>query len=244
MRNFQLANRRGRSAAFFVALVSTWGMCCAGPMLQVSRVAWQGLSDEERAIIQQSNVVEIKEPGTFGTIIDTQGVDESTPGTTGGAVLGGAIAEASYIDRAFKPGNNYSAKNQLGVTILGAMLGSALDKPAVQQYHFRYALKLSNGEIQSFDSVQASAFRHPTGLCLSIPDLSPISQSICTQTTEDLRRAFTPVSAGTSPTAGATTLQPVKNVQSEPPHVTCRLGNLAPVVTSTEKCLAIGGVAQ
>jgi hypothetical protein len=243
-RKFQIANRCGWRTAFFFALVSGCGLCDAAPMLQVSRGAWQGLSDEERAVIQRDHVVEINEPGTFGVIIDTQGVDESTPGTTGGAALGGAIAEASYIDRAFKPGNNYSAKNQLGITILGAMLGSTLDKPAVQQYHFRYALKLSNGEIQSFDSVQASAFRHPTGLCLSIPDLSPISQGICTQTSEDLRRVLILASVGIPATLGTPIGQPAANAQAGASQVICRLGNLAPVTTTAEKCSIIGGVAQ
>lgn len=115
----------------------------------------------------------------FGIVIDNQGINESSPGTNGGAFLGSAIGNAAYIDHSFRPGNNYSALTQLGAGIIGAILGSQLDSPAVSQYHFRYALRLHNGEIVYRDSVQQDAFRHPAGVCLRIADLRPVLQYLC-----------------------------------------------------------------
>jgi outer membrane lipoprotein SlyB len=224
-------------------VVGSVGHCYAQDMLKVSRTAWQALSNEERAAIQATRLVDVRDPGTFGVVADNQGIDESTPGTTGGAALGGAVAQAAYIDRAFKPGNNYFAKNQLAVGILGAIIGSSLDKAPVQQFHFRYAIKVESGDFQTIDAVQASPFRHPVGLCVSLPELIQQPQGLCTNTGADLRRLYASLAAvqsqainapqGTN--AGGTSTMP------SPAPVMCKLGNLAPVPTTEAKCKAIGG---
>lgn len=213
-------------------------------LLRVSAVAWRSLTPEERAAVQRVRVVEIREAGTYGVIVDTQGVDESTPGTTGGAALGAAFAEASYIDRALQPGNSYSAKTQLGVTLLGALAGSALDSRPVPRFHLRYAVKLADGEIRMVDAMQADAFRLPTGMCVSLPDLAQIGQSACTHSADDLRRLY----VGTQDAApAASLLTPLPTESRVAPaslplgRVSCRLGSLPPVQTTPEKCSSIGG---
>ena len=204
--------------------------------LTVSRAAWEGLSPDERAILQNHRVINVREAGTYGLVIDNQGVDQSQPGTTSGAYLGSTVSQAAYIDRAFRGNNNYSALGQVGMGILGAVIGSTLDRPPVQQYQFRYALKLSNGEIASFDSVQYHAFRHPAGICLSIPDLSPISQSVCNHTSDDLRRLHL-VAALTPPVNRlAVPLTPQSSL------VQCKAGNQPPFSTTAEVCKTIGGI--
>jgi outer membrane lipoprotein SlyB len=237
-----------------LCLICTSG-ATADEIIKVSRSAWEGLNESERASIQSTKIVEIRDTGTYGTIVDNQGVDESTPGTNAGANIGAAMGQAAYIDRAFKPGNNYSAKNQVGAAILGAMVGAALDKPAIQQFHFRYAVKLADGEIRFVDSVQSNAFRHPGGLCVSIPDLFQLPQSVCNFATADLKRAYLSpagmtmhseevASKAPAPLAGAT--QRVPDSQSSPAGlstVMCKLGNLSPVQTTADKCVSIGGTA-
>ena len=94
-------------------------------------------------------------------------------------MVGSALGSAAYIDRAFRPGNNYSAVAQLGAGLLGAIVGAQLDRRAVSQYRFRYALRRRDGEIVYGDSVQQDAFRHPVGMCLRITDLLPVSQTLC-----------------------------------------------------------------
>lgn len=163
-----------RAFVLFVA------MFCVGANAQESikilRQAWKDISIDERNTIQQKYSVDLRDGNAYGLIIDNQGVNESTPGTSGGAVLGGAVGNAMYIDRAFKPGGNYSATTQLAAGILGAVIGSSLDKPANAQFHFRYALKLSSGDIVYRDSIQLDSFRHPAGMCLELSTLSPASQ--------------------------------------------------------------------
>lgn len=221
--------------------------------------AWSGLTPEERATIQRSHVIEVRDPSSFGVIVDSQGVDESMPGTSGGARLGGAVAEASYLDNAFKPGNNYSARGQLGAAVLGSLLGSALDAQAVQRHRLRYAVKLPDGEIRVLDSVQPNRFRLPAGLCVSVPDLAQIAQGVCSHASADLRRLHLAGALG-SGVANASVAPPPASVAAVPPEpdsgvraagadkltdptrlVSCRTANLAPVQTTLEKCNSIGG---
>jgi hypothetical protein len=237
---------------------SYWTLAClfamasvdvsAQDIIKVSRPAWDGLSSAERASIQSTKIVEARDVGTYGTIVDNQGVDESTPGTTSGAALGAAMGRAAYIDHAFKPNNDYSAKNQVGATILGAIIGSTLDKPAVQRFHFLYAVKLADGEIKFLDTVQGNAFRHPAGLCVSVPDLAQLPQSVCNYTAADLRRAYLPADVIPAASTHEAVKLPLAASASVADRavtpggvVTCKLGNLQPISTTAEKCNAIGG---
>jgi outer membrane lipoprotein SlyB len=165
--------------------------CFAQQLLRVSEAAWVGLNFEERAVVQRNFVVTLFEQNSFGTIIDNQAINESRPGTTGGAALGGAIGNAAYIDNALK-GGNYSAKSQLASGVMGAMLGSALDSAPESRFHFRYAVRLASGEVKYFDQVKGDAFRHPVGVCVSVPSIQLTDQQLCAQTTASLRAAYVP----------------------------------------------------
>lgn len=236
-----------------VSLMNPFALAVAQPILKVSSVAWQGLTPDEKSFIQGRYVVESVTSDAFGLIIDNQGVDKSTPGTSGGAVLGEAVGSAAYIDKAFS-GGNYSAKNHLGALLLGGLVGSALDSRPQSQYHFRYALKLGNGSIVYQDSYSSEPFRHPVGICVLLPAITIApEQHLCTQTTETLRGANVPSNVVQTalpivPTIGATskTIAPVKapsaEFDSKSELVSCRLNSLAPVRTTPEKCKLINGV--
>ena len=225
--------------------VSATKTASAPQAIKVLQSAWDALSTEERATLQQKYVIDLRDPSAYALTIDNQGVNESTVGTNDGAVLGGVVGSALYIDRAFKPGNNYSVGAQLAAGLLGAMIGSALDKPAVQQYHFRYAIKRHDGEIEYRDSVQSDAFRHPAGMCVELATLSPASQGLCTQTAGDVRKKYlSDASAQVSPAIQQGAAQRPKETLATPSalgQIDCKLGNLAPVSTTPEKCNAIGG---
>lgn len=221
----------------------------AQQQIKVSQSAWLELTSAERELIQKKFIIDLAEVDTFGIIIDNQGVNESTSGTNLGANLGGSVANAAYIDNAFK-NRNYSAKNQLAVGILGAMLGSALDSRPIAQYHYRYAVKQNNGNIRYFDEVNSDPFRHPVGVCVSVPNITLVNQQLCAQSAASLRSMYldAPVlktsvlqaseSAASSPTA----TQPITIDTSAPLSlVNCKLGTLAPVRTSAEKCELIKG---
>jgi len=217
--------------------------------IKVSQSAWLELTPTEREFIQKTHIVDLAEQDTFGTIIDNQGVNESTGGTSGGANLGGAVAHAAYIDNAIK-GGNYSAKSQLAYGILGAIAGSTLDSKPNTQYHYRYAVKLGSGDIKYFDETKSDPFRHPVGVCVSVPNIALVEQQLCTQTAAFLRTTYLNMPATqvvVAPAVAPTTLNKAAKQRIAPdlgsssPQVNCKLGTLAPVRTSAEKCELING---
>lgn len=223
----------------------------AQSVFKFAEPAWAGLSQPEKDIIQKSYLVEVAPLTTFGTIIDNQGVNESTPGTSGGAVLGSAVANAAYIDTAIR-GGNYSAKTQLGAILLGGILGSSLDGKGSSRFHQRYAVRLGDGNIQYFDEVSSNPFRHPVGVCVTVPNVSlAADQQLCSQSVAFLRARFlgqppmpppTLAVAATfvaSPNNGASAAAPAATDSTE--LVNCRLNSLAPVRTTAEKCNLING---
>lgn len=155
----------------------------------LSKGAWEELSAEEKAKLEGTHAIRTHEPDRYGVITDVQTVDQSTPGTTGGAALGGAVASAAYIDRSLR-GNSYSVGANLAVGLLGAMLGSAADTAPVQQHKTRYTVKLADGEVQYFDEVKADSFRHSPGVCIHVPEITLATQNLCNQTVDSVRKRY------------------------------------------------------
>ncbi|GEM_PF-1498083 len=234
----------------------------AQQLLKVVQPVWAALTQEEKDSVQKRFLVEVAQPESFGVIIDTQGVNESTPGTNAGAALGSAIGSATYVDRAFN-NQNYSAKSHLGAVLLGGLLGSALDAKPVQQFHYRYAVRFLNGNINYFDVVSADPFRHPAGVCVEVPAVFMLpDQGLCTQTVALFRGAYlgtpapavpvpppatvvvmpqvAPVVAPAGPAVTQAVSAPGGSAPS-PEFVMCKLNTLAPVRTTAEKCTLING---
>ena len=216
-------------------------------MLKVASPAWQGLSEDERIEIQQKYVIESVSGEGFGIIIDAQGVNRSTPGSNVGSTVGEAVGSATYIDKAFNSGN-YSAKNHLGAILLGGLLGAALDTKAQTLFHFRYAIKNGLGNITYQDAYSSDPFRHSLGVCVLLPELTVTAeQHLCTQTTNTLRNAYLNGAPATiindsNQSATRTLKTPVLNSKNPAERSICKIGNLAPVETTLEKCNAVSGV--
>lgn len=111
------------------------------------------------------------------------------------------------------------------------------------QFHFRYALRTADDEIISRDSVQSDPFRHAAGMCLDIGSLTPVPRSLCTQTTAELRKTYFAGAALAAPAMPVNTPEPAAPASAAIPgsRVECKMGNIAPVYTTAEKCAAIGG---
>lgn len=213
--------------------------------LKVSAAAWQGLSADEKASVQQKYVIEVMAPESFGTILDNQGLDRSTPGSNAGTAVGAAIGSAAYVDRAINHGN-YSGKTHVAAMLLGMLVGSTLDQPAQSSYQFRYAIRLGNGNVIYQDTYSSTPFRHAVGVCVFTPavDLAP-EQHLCTQTTESLKNSMGILSASSAPVRAASDM-PRSEHEAQMPEgaaitISCKLGTLAPVRTSPEKCKLING---
>jgi len=213
--------------------------------VNIARHVWNSLSANEQTLIQENRQIQIQESDSYGFIIDNQGVNESTPGTSGGAALGVAVGNAVYVDKAINSGN-YSAKTQLAAMLIGGMIGSSLDSKPNQQFHFRYALRLGNGEIKYFDQVQKDPFRHPSGICVSVSNFAPTEQQLCSQTLESVRSQYL---TRPSTITGAQVSNLVAPSVSNAPvktqdRVNCKLATQAPVQTTREKCSLINGSVE
>lgn len=262
---------RSQVGSLFVLsiLFSPGSVVWAQSVLKVAHPAWAGLIQPERDVIQKSYLIEVVPLNAFGIVIDNQGVNESTLATNGGARLGSAVANAAYIDTAIR-GGDYSAKSQLGAILLGGILGSSLDSKGTSQFHQRYAVRMGDGNIQYFDQVKSDPFRHPVGVCVTLPavELAP-DQQLCTQTADHLRARFvgytaqpgvTPpppppsIATATVPTA-VTSVRPANvaapmappaasltgAIEESTDLISCRLNSLAPVRTTVSKCNLING---
>lgn len=243
---------KSKLLSFSVAVVSAALMtfphiASAQGVLTVSSAAWNALNDAEKKTIQARFIVQALPKEAFGVIVDNQGVNRSTPGTNSGMALGEAVASATYIDKSFSHGD-YSAREHLGVMLLGALVGSAMDSRPHQKYQLKYTIRHVDGNLTTRDVTSSEPFRHPVGICVLLPTLiiAP-QQSICTETAESLRvRYLNPEpSQPLNPTLTRIQAQPQSERKSASPptltHVTCRVTNLAPVRTTAQKCSAING---
>lgn len=209
----------------------------AMPTLPVPEEAWTSLSPAEKSIIQEQYLIESVPANSYGLLIDNQGVDRSTPGSNAGTALGSAAAQTAYLDRAINHGN-YSAKTQLGVAIIGALVGASFDQPGQLRYQIRYAVKLADGTINYHDIVSAEPFRHPAGACVMIPSIDLAgNQNLCTITAESLRQKYISRDESTPKSTDTSLTRP----KSATEMITCKIGTQSPVSTSLEKCNLING---
>ena len=167
--------------------IATTNAGVAGSRFSVTAAAVASLTPDEKQRLLAMDGVRVLSDDQYGIITDAQGVDQSTPGTKGGAALGGVLASAGYLDHALG-GGNYSAINQLAVGLLGAAAGSTLDSSATARFQFRYAVKLGDGDIKYFDETKSTSFRHAVGVCVLLPRLELVSQRICNQTGDSIRK--------------------------------------------------------
>ena len=178
---------------FAILFVASPNEAGAQQIIKLSNQHWLELNKYERDSIQQKYVVNLIDQNSFGTVVDSQSINESSSGSNAGSSLGRAIGNASYVDKALKSGN-YSAMDQLGANLFGALVGSAFNSDPVARFHFRYAVKLSGGDIKYIDQIKSQAFRHPVGICVSVPALDLIEQQLCTQTLQTIRTTYLPLS--------------------------------------------------
>jgi len=219
--------------------------------LIVTNGAWAALNQQQRDLVSTRYAVEVADKGRFAKIINVQGVNESTPGTTGGAQLGGAFGQAQYIDNA--NWSNYSARNQLGAGIVGALLGSTLDAPARTMHRIVYTLKSSDGSVSVIEKVSQSPIYVAPGLCVDTASFKPVSDGLCEDVLPPeirsvIGQADNPTTSKTGGQSG--TSLPVPSKPAAPQAiprgevVLCRLGSTSSVSTTVEKCLQAGGAIQ
>jgi len=216
-------------------------------LIRVTNGAWATLNQQQRDLATTRYAIEVTDKGRFAKIINVQGVNESTSGTTAGAQLGSAFGQAQYIDKA--NWNNYSARSQLGAGLVGALLGSALDAPARTTHRIVYTLKSSDGTISVAEKVSQSPIYVAPGLCVDTASFTPVKDGLC----EDVlppeilsvigqaENLTAPKLSGSSNTPLPVSASPLPPTIPSGDIVLCRLGSTSSVPTTAEKCLQAGG---
>lgn len=164
--------------------------------LHVPSHVWEILTPEQQQSVQGRYVANAIPSNSYGTIIDAQSLNESTPGSNAGSQLGAAIGQAAYVDNAFK-GNtwNYSATSQIAAGLAGAMIGSLANTAPKAQFRTRYTIRLGNGQIEYVDETKSEPFRQTVGLCVALSPIRPIEQTFCTITKEVFLSKYLPQEA-------------------------------------------------
>lgn len=167
--------------------------------ISIVQSIWNQFSKEEQiAVLSKFPKLETIPSESVGVIQSAQLVNRSTEGTNGGALLGSGIAQAAYIDKAFKGNNNYSAMSHLGIGVLGGLLGSALDAKAERKFIINYGVKTSDGQIREVRIASPDEFTKPVGQCVKLPDLTQAPIGLCTDDKVNFLKKLTAVA--TAPT--------------------------------------------
>ncbi len=242
-------------------LVLALAACICFPALaqqteaRVLRPAWDSLSDTERETVRSNHVVIVADPSDFGLIVDAQGVDQSTPGSNTGSVIGSAVGSVGYLNHALKDGNSYSPGKHLAFGLLGVLIGAAANSAPESRFQFRYALRMSDGEIVTRDVVQSEPFRHSAGMCLSLTTVSPVSKAMCGQTADEIRAKYlatnpapasqdVAVTTADLPAQKAQQAATATSAQADEGKITCKLKDQAPVLAARNQCELLGGLIQ
>ena len=206
--------------------------------IKISSSLWGEFSkDEQVLIVSRFPEMEIVSSENIGVIQSAQIADRSTTGSNRGAILGSAVGQAAYIDRAFSnSGSNYSAVTQLGVGILGAMLGSSLDSKPQRSFVINYAVKSVDGQIKEVRQQSADEFTKLVGQCVSIPDLNTISNLLCSDTKIQFLKRISAIA--TMPSDAV-----LMRENSEPP-TKCDIPGIGMMTIEKNVCIQMNGVIE
>lgn len=148
--------------------------------IRVNQSLWGGFNASERiSILSKYPDIEVVPTESVGIVQAAQVVNRSTPGTNSGAVLGGVIGQAAYIDHAFKDANNYSALTQVGAALLGAAAGSTLDQGPQSSFIINYGVRTFDGQVRELRVTSHEEFTRPIGQCVFIPSMEMAPPSLC-----------------------------------------------------------------
>lgn len=144
------------------------------------------LTTREQETLSDKYKLRFYKSSEIGIVTDRQVQNTSTHGSNDGAVVGGAIGTAAYINNATP--SSYSMKSDIASTALGALAGAMLfNKSPTVQYLIRYTIKLRNGEVIQVDQVSGTPLGQGVGICISASNAAPIDQSYCTMTLNEFR---------------------------------------------------------
>ena len=216
--------------------------------LKVSQKIWNLLSEKEQDIVSDKYTIEVYDSSRYGKIINVQSVNESDYNNGSMSKLGSAFGQASYLDNA--NWGNYSAKNQLGAGLAGALIGAMLDKPTQIKFHSRYTIRLNNGDIITKDITQQSQFNLSSDICVETDSLIDVNDKFCSDINVDKfkKSYFGFKDSGNKLPVKKENIS-IKYIKKDQikteakvlEKIMCKIGTSAPFKTSIKKCKLIQG---
>jgi outer membrane lipoprotein SlyB len=206
--------------------------------LTINQLLWDEFSLSERAtLITKFPNLELIPAESVGIIQSVQTVNRSTAGTNSGAILGGALGQTMYIDKAFSgSGNNYSATTQLGTGLLGALLGSSLDSSPTSRFIFNYGIATLDGQIKEVRVESSNEFTRPVGQCVALPGVVPAPVGHCaTNKLQFLKK----LSAISQVPEGAVVSNELTGI-----NVNCRVPGVGLMTLEKNSCLQMEGTVE
>ena len=157
--------------------------------LIIPKDLYDQLSNKEQQSLSDKYKLDFYKSSDIGIVTDRQVRTINTPGSNAGAEIGGAVGTAAYINKVTP--SNYSMKNDLSSTAVGALVGALLmNKNATTQYVTTHTIKLRNGDVKTFEDMANKPTGEGIGTCVRIPVVVAIDQSFCTMTMTEFRNKF------------------------------------------------------
>lgn len=221
-----------------VALIGELAIAQDKASLTINQLLWAEFSPSEKAtLIAKFSNLELIPAESIGIIQSVQAVNKSTAGTNSGAVLGGALAQTMYIDKAFSgSGNSYSATTQLGAGLLGALLGSSLDSSPKSRFLFNYGIRTLDGQIRELRVESGDEFTRPLGQCVTLPEVTPAPVAHCAI---DKFQFLKKLSALSQAPEGAVVSNELTGI-----NVNCRVPGVGLMTLEKNSCLQMEGTVE
>lgn len=170
------------------------------PTLELPQRVLSRLDKRELIQLESENIVNTIADESYGSIIDVQGQDLSTPGSTMGSFLGAEYARRQFNDQYLQNQFNridqgksvqpYNSSASMRAQLLGAIAGSGSDTAATSRYRYRYSIRTGDSKIITRDVISQEPFRIARGTCVNLKDLEPVQQQICEWSLDNFRSAL------------------------------------------------------
>jgi hypothetical protein len=167
-----------------------------------------------------------------GRLISHQVIDRSKPASNAGSQLGGAVGQAAYVDQSFRQ-RNYSAVGQLSAGLIGALVGSSLNRPAETKFLISYGIETMDGSVKAFITSSTNGVAAPNGQCVYAGDAMEAPNFLCADTLVGfLQRAKKFNSGGKA-----------SEIEEVSDRISCKISTVGAISLSRDDCSKLGGKA-
>lgn len=217
----------------------------AESLLHIQKNIWDDLTIDEKKLISNNYFVSVVENNRYGKIISSHIENNSYINNNSMSNLGSVVGQASYIDDNW---DNYSAKEQVLAGVLGALVGSALDKKTDINMSVTYTVEFLDGSVKDIRNSQKNSHIYGVGVCLDLHRMKSANSLYCNNDhIDDIlseldRNKYNDANQILEQNQKYSTVQDNEQENTHNITVNCKLGNGAPFTTTKSKCIKVKGV--